>query len=165
MKVEAAERAEAKNQRLIDRALDAHMNNEKWPPKAKRNLTPEQKKLVDRMAHERAALSKEIGVLNDIPLKPATEETPPAKGELFEKVMSEKIREQLPPMRRKLLIVLAAYADGDNHSPPIDNVAARMATTRPNVVWLLHALEQTGWVEIKWAKKPHLSNVYTLKIH
>lgn len=165
MKVESAEKAEARTQKLIDRALDAHTNNEPWPPKAKRNLTPEQKERVKRAVQDRAALGKEIGELNDVPAKPVSEAKPPAKGELFAMAASERIRGELPPMLRKLLIVLAAYADGGNPSPTIDALAARMSTTRPNVMWLLRSLELRRWIKVEWVDQIGKANVYKLKIH
>lgn len=165
MKPEAAQRADEKTQRLIDRALDAHTNNEPWPPKAKRNLTPEQKEQVRRTVGEKAALGREVGELNDIPPKPAAEQKPPARGELFKLAASERVRGELPPMLRKLLIVLAAYADGGNPSPGIEALAARMATTRPNVMWLLRSLELRRWIKVEWTDQIGEPNVYTLKIH
>lgn len=165
MKLEAAQKADERTQRLMDRALDAQMDGEPWPTKAKRHLTDEQKFQVRRAAHERAALGREISELNEIPAKPAAEQKPPAKGEMYKKAVSDRVRGELPPMLWKLLVVLGAYADGENNSPGIEALAARMSTTKPNVMWLLRSLELRRWIKVEWTDQIGESNVYTLKIH
>lgn len=164
MKPDAVERAEAKAQRLIDRAVDAQLDNDKWPTRARRVLTDEQKAQVRRLSHERAAAGKEKAELEEIPFKQVNEEKPPEKGKLFDLAMSDEVRYKLAPMRRRLVILLAAYADGGNTSPPMRSLAARTHTTVPNVMYLLRWLEQYRWVEIEWATEPHMSNTYKLNL-
>ena len=84
---------------------------------------------------------------------------------MYKKAVSDRVRGELPPMLWKLLVVLGAYADGENNSPGIEALAARMSTTKPNVMWLLRSLELRRWIKVEWTDQIGESNVYTLKIH
>jgi hypothetical protein len=66
--------------------------------------------------------------------------------------------------RRRLLCLLAAYADAGEHSPTVRQLAqqAKIPGGWRKVDQLLRLLERDGVVEVRWAKHGQARNVYEL---
>src|SRR4051794_7202660 len=103
---------------------------------ARRRRTPEDQEKRDR----RARLGQELSRLREIPPIPRNE-TPPARGPLLRRAMSDPVKESMGPYKHKLFCLVAAYADAGDSSPQMRSLAARMGSTVPNVMFLLRALE------------------------
>jgi hypothetical protein len=134
---------------------------DKWEPE------PKQQRSNHRARRKRrtdvAALGKQLEVMRGIPPKPVNEVAPPKRGPMLEWAMSEEVAgSRIPPLYRKLLCLLAAYADGGNPSPSLSALASRLAIPMPEVMWLLRALEIEGWISAEWTTDYSVPNVYTI---
>lgn len=136
-----------------------------WAPKQARKArdrsperTAERRKLKD----ESVALGKQVTIMRSVPAR-GDEIKPPKRGQMLKWAMSDEVKETgIPPMCRKLLCLLAAYADGGNESPTMRVLASRMAITMPEVMWLLRSLEIEGWIEVEWTLSYTTPNKYEL---
>jgi hypothetical protein len=67
--------------------------------------------------------------------------------------------------RHRLLCLLAAYADGGEHSPPVRALAARLGFDDAHGLdALLRALERDGHLRVRWRAGRGGRNVYELRI-
>jgi DNA-binding Lrp family transcriptional regulator len=53
--------------------------------------------------------------------------------------------------RRKLLVLIAAYADAGEPSPPMRQLSDRLGLPAKVIDRLLDRLEQDGWLTVEWA--------------
>jgi DNA-binding MarR family transcriptional regulator len=66
--------------------------------------------------------------------------------------------------RLKLLVLLAAYADAEEPSPPARALAERLGIQISDLDRLLKRLQRDGYLTVAWRKGPNERNVYTLRL-
>jgi hypothetical protein len=66
--------------------------------------------------------------------------------------------------RLKLLVLLAAYADAGEPSPPARVLAERLEINIDALDGLLRQLERDGYLTVAWRKGADRRNVYTLHL-
>jgi hypothetical protein len=78
----------------------------------------------------------------------ATQPRPPVAGPLFRRAAALPIPGE---KRRRLLSLLAAWADAGETSPPMRDLVKRLGHTPKKIDQLLSSLGTDGWIAVEWA--------------
>jgi hypothetical protein len=98
-------------------------------------------------------------MLNAIPDADAYPVDPdPQVGEQFRYVLQLAQKAEFGPIKSRVFLAVAAYADAHVSDPSLRQIAGRAKTTKPNAMFLLRDLELDGYIKVKWTKhrnQPH----------
>jgi hypothetical protein len=126
-----------------------------------RNYNTRRHKARRRRARDRDPRVVALRAANEASL--ARESVEPIAGERFRRAATLDIE---GAKRRKLLCLLAAYADAGEPSPPMRELVRRLGLPkRTNIDGLLKLLERDGFLRVRWGSQERDErNVYDLRL-